>query len=253
MNHLGKLSCVVLTKNEEQNITKCLENVSWADEVIIIDDFSQDKTVDIAKKTGAVVFSRKLNNDFSSQRNFGLSKAKYDWVLFVDADERVSKALASEIKNKISKLKNNYNGYFIKRRDFMWGRELKYGETGGISLLRLAKRVAGEWQGKVHERWNIKGEIGKLDNSLFHYPHNSINEFLSEINFYTDIRAKELFDKGIKSNFLSIILYTKLKFIQNYFIKLGFLDGTSGLILALIMSFHSFLVRGKLWLLWQKK
>lgn len=257
MNHQGKLSCVVLTKNEEQNITKCLENVSWADEVIIVDDFSEDKTVEKIQSANLriklKIYKRRLNGDFSSQRNFGISKARYDWVLFVDADERVSKALALEIKNKISKLKSNYNGYYIKRRDFMWGRELKYGEAGDISLLRLAKRAEGKWQGKVHETWNIKGEIGKLDNPLFHYPHHSINEFLSEINFYTDIRAKELFDKGVKSNFISIILYTKIKFIQNYFVKLGFLDGTRGLILAILMSFHSFLVRGKLWLLWHKK
>ena len=246
------ISAIVLTKNEESNIKKCLDGILWCDEILVLDDFSQDKTVEISKKTGAKVFSRELNRNFSSQRNFGLSKAKCDWILFVDADEIVSDNLKKEILNKISK-NNDIGGFYLKRRDFIFGTEIKHGEFGGMKLLRLARVDAGSWKGNVHEEWKIAGKINELKNPLFHYPHQSINEFLKEINFYTDIRAKELFDMGVKSNLLSIILYTKIKFIQNYFIRLGFLDGTKGLILALIMSFHSFLVRSKLWLLWHKK
>ncbi len=246
------ISAIVLTKNEEEDIGKCLESVSWCDEILIIDDFSKDKTVEIAKKAGARIFNRELNSNFSSQRNFGLSRAKYDWVLFVDSDEVVGSDLKNEILKKINKNKTA-DGFYIKRKDFIFGNKIQHGEFGNIKLLRLAKKGKGEWMGNVHEKWEIRGEIDELKNPLFHYPHQSINEFLREINFYTDIRAKELFDEGTKSDFLSIILYTKIKFIQNYFIKFGFLDGTSGLVLALLMSFHSFLVRSKLWLLWQKK
>ncbi len=134
----------------------------------------------------------------------------------------------------------------------MWGKVLKHGETGNISLLRLAKKGSGEWEGTVHERWNIKGKTTTLRNSLDHFPHQTIAEFLREINFYTDLRAEELFRKKVKSNWLSIIIYTKAKFFVDYVIKAGFLDGLEGLVFALLMSLHSFLVRGKLWLLWQK-
>jgi len=246
------ISAVILTKNEEKNIKKCLESLTWCDEKIVIDDFSEDKTVEIAKKMGAKVHAHKLNNDFSEQRNFGLATAQGDWVLFVDADEEVSQALWFEIMAVTNDPKNFYVGFYIKRKDFMWGRELKFGEAGSLKLLRLAKKEAGSWTGKVHETWRIKGNTLLLQNAILHYPHQSVREFLEEINYYSSLRARELHKKKIKAGWLAIILYPKAKFIVNYFFKGGFLDGLPGLVFALMMSFHSFLVRGKLWLLWQK-
>lgn len=246
------ISVIILTKNEDDNIEKSIKSVRWCNEIIVVDDESTDDTLEKVRKFTLKIFKRKLNNNFSSQRNFGLSRAKYDWVLFVDADEVVGSELKNEILKKINKNKTA-DGFYFKRKDFIFGNEIQHGEFGNIKLLRLAKKGKGRWMGNVHEKWEIRGKIDELKNPLFHFPHQSINEFLREINFYTDIRAKELFDEGAKSDFLSIILYTKIKFIQNYLIKFGFLDGTSGLVLALLMSFHSFLVRSKLWLLWQRK
>ncbi|MDO8658903.1 MAG: hypothetical protein Q7K55_09255, partial [Candidatus Levybacteria bacterium] len=134
-----------------------------------------------------------------------------------------------------------------KRVDFMWGKYLKYGETGNMRLLRLGKKNSGSWRGMTHERWLIKGLLGRLTNPLQHFPHKNLTEFLKEINFYTNIRSKELKLKDKKTNFLEIILYPIGKFLLNYFIKRGFMDGIAGLIFAITMSFHSFLVRGKLW------
>lgn len=246
------ISVVVLTKNEEKNITDCIETLSWCDEVIVVDDSSEDRTREIARNLGAKVFVRSLSNDFSAQRNYGLSKAKGEWFFFVDADERVTPSLRKEIIQSINNSINKFDGFYIKRRDFMWGKELRHGETGNTKLLRLGKRKAGEWEGKVHEEWRIKGKTVDLGAFLNHYPHQTISEFLREINYYTNLRAQELYDNGVKSNFLSIIIYAKGKFIQSYFLKLGFLDGVPGLIHAITMSFHSFLVRGKLWALWRK-
>lgn len=247
-----KISVVVLTKNEEENIVDCLESVKWCDEKIIIDDYSTDRTVEIAERFGVKIYKRHLENDFSKQRNFGISNAIGDWILFLDADERVSKDLKEEINQN---LKNTpkINGYFIKRADVLWNKELLYGELGNINLLRLAKKGAGEWRGKVHEQWKISGSIGQLNNKLYHFPHQTLKEFLSEINFYSNIRAKELLGEKVKASPFSIIVYPLGKFLLNYFIKRGFMDGIPGLILALTMSFYSFLARGKLWQLWQKK
>ncbi len=247
------ISVVILTKNEENNIAECLQNLSWCDERIVIDDESTDKTVHISKKHGATVYSHLSNGDFASQRNFGLEKAKGEWVLFIDADERVSDALAYEIMQHVNNAIDPYSGYFLKRIDKMWNSNLEHGEIGGIQLLRLAKKEAGHWIGKVHEKWQVKGTTHTLNNPLIHYPHQAITEFLQEINIYTDIRANELYENKITSNFFTIILYPTSKFIYNYFLRRGFQDGIPGLIIAIMMSFHSFLVRGKLWLLWQKK
>lgn len=246
------ISAIILTKNEEENIVDCLESLNFADEIIVVDDNSQDRTLEIAIKMGARIINHRLNNNFSLQRNFALSKAKNDWVLFVDADERITPELRSEMIEFTSNPKD-YSGVYIKRKDIIWGQTFKFGETGNKKLLRLARKTAGWWVKPVHEEWIVDGKIKTFNNFLIHYPHQNIEEFLTEINYYTDIRAKELYDARIKVKWYSIILYPKLKFFQNYFLRLGFLDGLPGFIQAVTMSFHSFLVRGKLWLLWQRK
>jgi glycosyltransferase involved in cell wall biosynthesis len=251
---MSSLAVIILTKNEENNILDCLECVQNLDEIIIIDDYSEDRTVELIQsaswRTKIKIYKRHLDGDFSAQRNFGLSKATRDWVLFIDADERVSTSLREEIKHKTANSKNKeINGYYIKRRDAMWGKKLRHGETGNISLLRLARKDAGKWEGKVHEVWKVKGRIEELESELAHYPHQSVKEFLDEINIYSSIRASELKKQNVKVKFFDIILYPKAKFFKNFVLKLGFLDGLPGLITALMMSFHSFLVRSKLWLL----
>lgn len=246
-----KISVIILTKNEEKNISECLKCLSFFDEIIIVDDFSTDGTIAIVDglhDKRIKIFQRNLDNDFSTQRNFALSKSKNKYVLFLDADERIDKNLEDEI----ILLDEKFDGYSFKRNDSIWGRTLKYGEAGNLYLVRLADKEKGEWVGKVHERWEIKGSIRRLRNPLAHYPHQSVSEFLKEINYYTSLRSQELYDAKIKSGFIQLILYTKAKFFVNYIMKQGFRDGIQGFLIAILMSFHSFLVRGKLWLLWQK-
>jgi glycosyltransferase involved in cell wall biosynthesis len=250
------ISAVILTKNEEKNILDCLESVFWADEIVVVDDNSQDRTIDVIKNYSAKVkiFKNNLNGDFSAQRNFALSKTTKDWVLFADTDERISNNLREEINTVLIDEKNSpkNKGFYIPRRDIMWGRILKHGETGSIKLLRLAKRDAGVWQGKVHEEWIIDGKVGKLEEQIVHYPHQTVNEFLKEINFYTTLRAKELYGKKTKVELKDIVVYPIGKFFVNYFLKFGFLDGIEGLIVSILMSFHSYLVRAKLWSYYKK-
>lgn len=248
------ISAVVLTKNEEKNIKECLESVKWCGEMVVIDDYSEDKTVEIAKNLGANVFKRHLDNNFAVQRNFGLEKAKGDWVLFLDADERVSAELADEIKQVTQKnadAKNCVNGFFLKRKDWFGGKWLKHGETAKVRLLRLAKKRTGRWRRKVHEVWEVKGKIDELKNSLLHYPHPTMNDFLNQINFHSTLHAEALQEEGVKPSLFRLIANPVGKFFQNYFFKLGFLDGTSGFIVAMMMSFHSFLARAKLCITWK--
>lgn len=248
----AKISVIIIAKNEEKNIEKCLKSVKWCDEIIVIDDKSSDKTLEIARNYNAIAYSNALNGDFSLQRNFGLSKAKNSWVLFLDADEVISDALAYEMLSSIH-LKDqnlkNFSGFCIKRVDFIWRKRLRYGETGNAWRLRLAKKNSGQWVGKVHERWMVNGLVGKLVNPIYHFPHDGeLEKFLTEINNYTDIKTEELSEKKTNVLFLSILIFPMVKFLINYFAKRGFLDGIPGLIIAIMMSFHSFLVRGKLWL-----
>jgi len=242
---------VVLAKDEEKNLPDCLESIKWCDEMILIDDDSTDKTVEIAKKFNAKVFTHALDNNFAQERNFGSQKTQGEWILFLDADERISPELKKEILEAIKK--PNVNGFFLKRQDFFGGRALKYGETANVRLLRLGRKGKGEWQREVHETWEIRGEIGELKSPLLHHSHPTVSEFLEHINFHSTLHAQALKKEDVKPSLLRIIFYPKAKFIQNYLFKLGFLDGTPGVIVALMMSFHSFLAQAKLYFLYAKE
>lgn len=245
-----KLSVVILTKNEEKNISEAIQSVDFADEIIIIDDISSDKTVEIANSKSIKVYKRRLNGDFAGQRNYGLYKAKNEWVLFLDADERPSKGLVDELITM--KDEPVYDGFKIKRKDFIWGKKLRYGETGSIKLLRLARKGAGKWKRKVHEYWDIIGNVGELKNPILHYPHQTIKEFINDIDYFSTLHAEANRQEGKKSSLLKIIFWQRFKFFNNWILKLGFLDGTQGFIMALMMSFHSFLAWSKLWLMQRK-
>lgn len=186
--------------------------------------------------------------DFALERNAllaKLAKAPGDWVLFVDSDEVVSDDLAAEIRLKIQDLK--YQGYYLRRLDNFWGRTLHFGETGNIKLLRLAKKDSGKWERKVHEVWNVSGKVGELKNPLLHFPHPTISEFIDSINRYTDIDTAELSREGKKFSCFTALANPIGKFLVNYFLKLGFLDGNAGLVYAFMMSLHSLTVRVKLY------
>ncbi|OGK11643.1 hypothetical protein A2768_00930 [Candidatus Roizmanbacteria bacterium RIFCSPHIGHO2_01_FULL_37_16] len=250
-----KITSVILTKNEEKNIIRSIKSIQFSDEIIIIDDFSTDRTVEMAEKFGAKIYKRKSAGDFAGQRNFAMEKAKNEWVLFIDADETISEQLKSEIELKIKneKLKNKIEGFYLRRRDFFWNKEMKYGETAKIrnqGLIRLVRKGSGKWIGKVHEEFKLKKSVlytERLKNFIDHYPHPTVKEFLQTVNYYSTLRAEELQAKGKKAGILAIIFYPFGKFFLTYVLKLGFLDGAAGFAYAFFMSFHSFLVRAKLY------
>lgn len=240
------LSIVVLTHNDEEHLVDCLELLNFGDELIVIDDESTDRTLDIARNYTKKVYVRPLNNNFSNQRNFALNNAHGNWVLFIDSDEFVSEKLKDEILLRIKG--GEASGFYLKRIDFMWGKKIIHGEVGEVRLIRLAKRDSGKWHGKVHEEWKVGGVTNTLMNPLIHAPHQSVKEFIKEVDLYSTLRAVELEEANSSSNFFLIFMYPIGKFAKNYFLKKGYKDGVAGFIYAMIMSFHSFLVRAKLYL-----
>lgn len=245
------ISAVVLTKNEEENIKECLKTLEWCDEVLVIDDGSSDKTREISRKLGARVIKHELKGDFAQQRNFGLKAAKHDWVFFVDADERVSQELVEEIRKETQE-NPSFTGFYLKRIDFFANQWLKHGEIGRLRILRLAKKGEGEWQREVDEKWEISGKTKTLKNPLLHYAHPSVSQFLQSINERSTLNAEVFYKKGQRLN-LWEWLKPGGKFIQNFVFRLGFLDGVAGFVFAVLMSLHSFMVRGKLYLLWRRR
>ncbi len=246
------ISAVVLTKDESTNIIKCLETLAFCNEIIVIDTGSLDDTIIAAKSVGACVIKKNLNGDFAEVRNYALTKAKEKWVLYIDADERVSRELAAEIVQFVNDPILNFKGYYLRRIDEMWGRQLLHGEPGRVKLLRLARKGAGKWERKVHEIWKINGTTYELKTPLLHYPHSTLFKFIEHVNVFSTLHAKANQLEGKKSSLFKIMFYPPFKLIEGWIFKKGFKDGIQGFIVACLMSFHSFLSWGKLWLL-QKK
>ena len=187
--------------------------------------------------------------DFAIARNQAMAKAKTGWILFVDSDEKVTEKLEAEIKEAI---KNKRFNYQLKRTDTFEGKILSHGETANVRLIRLIQKGSGHWQGKVHETFVSKLPVKTLTRPLKHERRVTFTNLFERLNFYSDLRAKELFDKGDSFSTLQLLFWPKLKFVHNYFLRLGFLDGIPGLMMAYLMSLHSLMVRVKLYVYWQK-
>ncbi len=232
-----KLSIAIISKTEDID-TLVLQSADFADEIVVVIDSPTIK----AKKSGKVSFySRQLNNDYASQRNFALEKTKNDWVLFIDSDEYISTELRREIQAIISKTK--FSGFKIHRVDVCFHQPLLHGETGKTKLLRLAKRKSGKFIRPVHETWKINGEVGELYSPLYHIKDNFVSEFIGRTTRYSEIDSDILTRENKPFSYWRLFLNPFGKFIQNYFYRQGFLDGTAGLFSAYLMSVQSLTVR----------
>ena len=197
---------------------------------------------------------RKENiTDFAKERNDLLKRAKAEWVFFVDTDEVISNELKEEVLKAIKD--KNFDGYFVTRRDFLYGKELKHGEFSGrgwfgnTKLLRLGRKSSGKWERSVHEYWDVKGKLGTLKSPLLHYPHPDLKSFIGNVDYFSGLHAVALKKEGKRSSLVKIAVWPVGKFVYNFIFRLGFLDGMVGFVVALIMSFHSFLAWSKLQLL----
>lgn len=240
MKNKAKISFSIIAHNEEHNIKRCLESIKWADEIILVDCESTDRTVKIAKQYTKKIYPRENNPNLNINKSFGISMAKNKWIFYIDPDEEVSGDLKKEIFN-IIRDDSRYNAYKIPRKSFYIFNFLKFGENYPDYQIRLFKQGYAKFPNKhVHEKLQVKGNIGKLKSLMFHYPYQSIQEYIKKLDFYTDFQADFLF-KAHKKMPLIKLLYvvffkSGIKFLKKYFIKLGFLDGAAGLFAAFTHS-----------------
>ena len=232
-----KISAVIITRNVENVLPDCLYHLQWADEIIVADSGSKDKTMEIAKKYGAKVFQKKWEG-YVKQKNFAISKAKGKWILSIDADEIVTDDLKKEIIAVINS-DNSKDGYFIKIKNFYYGKFLKYGALMKDYHLRLFKRGKGKFQdAEVHEAIKVNGETANLKNYILHYPSENIWSHIEKVNKYTEQEIINLQSKNYKPTGYSVLLKWIFVFIKNYFFKFGFLDGINGLIFNVISAYY---------------
>jgi glycosyltransferase involved in cell wall biosynthesis len=226
---MQKISAVIITKNEEKIIAKCLGSLKWVNEIIVIDCGSEDNTVEIAKQYGAKVYFNEWQG-YAKQKNFGIAKAKNDWILSLDADEIMTDELIDEIKS-LPDSGTGKSGFFIARKNMYYGKWLRYGKVYPDKQLRLFNKHAGNFGDvEIHECVNIKGATDILKNPMIHYTKDSIKEHIECVNKYSTLHADMLLKKGYYPTGRSIFLKPFFHFLKRYFLKLGFLDGYHGLV-----------------------
>lgn len=246
---MGKLSVVISAYNEEKKLPDCLESVSFADEIIVVDNESSDITVEIAKKYKAKVYSRPNNLMLNVNKNFGFTKATGDWILSLDADERVSEELRQEIQTLVSKNESSLVGFQMPRKNIIFGKWITHTGWYPDYHLRLFKNGKGKFAEKhVHEKITSEGDIGTLSGDLIHESYDSIMQFMQKMYLiYAPNEAEQLLKNGYIFSYKDAIRFPFREFIGRYFAREGYKDGFHGLMLSLLMAFYHFIVFANLW------
>ena len=245
---MSRLSVVIITYNEEENIKDCLESVKWAEEIIVVDSFSQDKTVEICREFTDKIYLKDFKG-YALEKNFGIEKAQGEWILNIDADERVSPQLQKEIEG-ILKEGTPYSGFLIPRKNYFLGKWMRYGGWYPDRLLRLFKKEKGKFElREVHEKVLVEGELGFLSSPLIHNTYKNITQYIKKQNNYSTLAARELAKtkKDFKGSIFNLSLQIILKFLETYIYKGGVLDGLYGFLVSVLSSFFVFVKWTKLW------
>lgn len=247
-----KLSVVIITKNEQDMIKTCLESVKWADEIVVIDNGSTDKTVDIVKTYGARVVKFE-SGDFSESRNKGMEEAKGEWVLYVDADERVLKPLKQEIMEVIDA--SQYSALALSRKNIIFGKSVNYGPYKKDWVVRLFKKDRFEtWVGRVHEYGKFKGDLGYTKNSLLHLTHRDLEHFVGKALEWSKIDAKLRLEAGHpRMTAWRFIRILKTETFVQLINRRGLFGGTVGVIDSILQVFSFFMTYIRLWEMQQSK
>ncbi len=235
------LSVLICAKNEAHNLKDCVSSVSFADEVVIIDDFSEDNSVDVAEKLGCRVIQRAMNGDWSSQRNFGIEQCSEKWILVLDADERVSTELQSSILEILSNVSDNPETYQVRRENRFLHNKATHGVLRSDWVTRLFMKSTAHYEGLVHERLVTSLPIKRITNgNLFHYTYPNWSFYFAKFNRYTDLMAKQQLQKGRRANFwFDIVCKPWFAFFKVYILQRGFLDGKMGFILSVNHFFYT--------------
>jgi glycosyltransferase involved in cell wall biosynthesis len=241
-----KVSVTVITKNEAADLAAALESVQWADEIIVVDSRSSDDTVAIARRFTDRVVVRDWEG-YAAQKNIAAALAKHDWILSLDADERVSLALAQDIRRALSD-PPGHRGYRMPRVTWHLGRWIRSTDWYPDAQLRLYDRTAARWTGAyVHESVIVDGTIGALTGELLHFAYRDIADHLETIDRYTTLAARQMYDSGRRAGLLRMVGHPPLAFLRNYVARGGFRDGTVGFIVSAMNAYYVFLKFAKLW------
>ena len=243
---MAPVSVIVITKDEAANIGEALETVSWADEILVVDAESTDETVAIARRHATRVLVRPWSG-YSEQKNFAAGLARHDWILSVDADERVTPALADAIRRALA-ARPEERGFEVPRVTFHLGRWIRSTDWYPDYQLRLYDRRSARWNDRpVHESVAVDGRVGRLRGELQHFAYRDLSHHLQTIDRYTTLAAAHMDERGQRAGFADLLLHPPLAFLRNYVLRMGLRDGLPGLMVSLLNSYYVMLKFAKLW------
>jgi glycosyltransferase involved in cell wall biosynthesis len=241
------LSVIVITKNEEHNIVDCLQSVAWANEIITVDAESKDRTVELARQFTPKVHVREWKG-YGPAKNFALEQVTNTWVLWLDADERVSPQLAQEIRTAIEDGSTPHAAFEVARRAYFLGKWIRHcGWYPGYVVRLFRKNSARFSDSRVHEGVEVAGSIGRLSGDLIHYTDDTLYHYFSKFNSYTSLAAADVMDAKRKFSLYDVLVRPPYLFFKMYILRQGFLDGMQGLILSLVSAAYVFMKYAKLW------
>ncbi len=239
-----KISATIITLNEERNVARAIESLRCADEIVVVDSGSTDRTVEIAEKLGARVVETAWPG-YANQKNYAAAQSSHDWILSLDADESLSEALEAEIW-RLKKGEPDCDAYTMPRLAKYLGRWIHHSGWYPDRKVRLYDRRKCTWVGKfVHETVKVEGKLGHLDANLLHFTCDSLSEHLRTMDRYTTLAARQLIESGEQPTFTRILLTPPWTFFQTYILKMGFLDGLEGLAIANMAAFYNFVKYAK--------
>lgn len=240
------ISLVIITFNEEQNIERCIKSAPWCDDIVVVDSHSSDRTAEIAKSLGARVFVEQWRG-YGPQKNRATGLARNDWVVFLDADEALSNELADEIKKLFKSKALDCDAYEFPRLSIHLGREIRHGGWYPDRQKRFFNKSRCKWTDvNIHEEL-VASRVGRLQEKMFHWPFKNLAHQIQKNNQYSSLQAEKLYQEGQRFSWLKFIFKPKSKFFECYIIKLGFLDGMAGLIIAIGAAYSVHLKWAKLW------
>jgi glycosyltransferase involved in cell wall biosynthesis len=241
------VSACIITYNEERNIEACLDSISWVNEIIVVDSMSTDGTVERCRRYTDRVYQKEWQGHVK-QKNYALQFAQNEWVLCLDADERVSPELRQEIEVCLARGSHTADGYFFPRHSYYLGRWINHGGWYPDYKLRLFKKSKGHWGGKdPHDRVVLDGVSEYLKSDLLHYVYRDLSHQLQTVDNFSSITASGLDAEGERFSLLRLVIHPIFKFFGTYLIKRGFMDGLPGFIISVASSFYVFLRYAKLW------
>ncbi|MFL5739305.1 MAG: glycosyltransferase family 2 protein [Flavisolibacter sp.] len=235
-----RVSAVIITYNEETLIGKTLAQLWWCHEIVVIDSGSTDRTVEICRDFGCSVYTHAFKG-FGEQKSFGVSKAKNDWVLCIDADEVLSESLIDEIRTELSKKEINYTAFSIPRNLVFMNKVFKYGKETNSFVIRLFNKTKAGWDGAlVHERVLADGPVKTLHHKILHYSYHDYSQFLGKINLYSSMGAQRLMERNARKSRLMVMLALPFNFFRYFIIDRNFLNGYRGFSWALLNTCYHF-------------